>query len=110
MVLDFSGLVPYYRRVQILNINRMTVNLEDFVDKEVIVTLANGNSNEDTVRRNRNMLYPYFFARRAYTSKGHYNLTMPGPLDIVDIQLKTKLKKLNMTKLSEKPLINLLIL
>lgn len=83
----------------------MTVNLENFVDKEVILTLDSGEKVETKIDRNEyRKPYSYWCTvgeyERSYTKDGLYDIDYDNPYNIKSIQLKTKPQELNMTKLS----------
>ena len=90
----------------------MTIDLEDFVDKEVIITLNDGGKYECVFEKNNSIdSYPYYFkdtrwVKPSFTRKGIYDVSFPdGPMNIKSIQLKNQPKQ--MTKLSDKAFQNL---
>lgn len=82
----------------------MTVNLEDFVDKEVVVTFRDGDKVETIIGRNYDSIYSYWVldsgSKRTYTKDGVYDIEYDNPYNIKSIQLKNSPKELNVTKLS----------
>lgn len=93
----------------------MTIDLSQFLDKEVTVTLRNGEKFVTKIKKTSSEVYP-FYCKRSDHSDGTVTYTKDGivdidldwhTLDIVDIQLKTKPQELNMTKLSANAFHNL---
>ena len=89
----------------------MNINLEDFVDKEVIITLNNDQVIETTIRKESDWYsYPYYYQYkdnernvvRIYRKNG---INDNYPYNIKSIQLKNQSKP--MTKLSDKTFQNL---
>lgn len=84
----------------------MTINLENFVDKEVIITLNGGKKAQTIIQRNSDSLYAYWCTIdggiRSYTKDGFYDIEYDSPFNIESIQLKNSPKELNMTKLSNR--------
>ncbi len=88
----------------------MTINLSQFVDKEVIVKFRCGKTQEGVIKKSWDLLdhHPFYFPYREPTHIVYYYYTQSGcryaptgydgHLDIVDIQLKPQK---TMTKLSE---------
>ena len=70
----------------------MQIDLEEFVDKKVIVNLRSGQVIETVINVNKNTIYPYSIGSgrtyKGYTRYGDYNICGSGPLDIVKIELK----------------------
>lgn len=85
-----------------INQSFKVIDLEEFLNKEVVVTLGDGTKIAEIIRKNENSIYPYSFSceypRKSYTRDGHYNAYMSGPFDIVKIELKQPQK--TMTQLS----------
>ena len=89
----------------------MIINLENFLHKEVIITLSDGKKVHTSIQRYTHLVYSYWCLVdgriRSYTKDGIYDIECNSPFDIKSIQLKTKPKELNMTKLSNTTFHNL---
>ena len=91
----------------------MTINLEDFVDKEVIITLNNGQVIETTVHKESDWYvgsYPYYYQykdkeRNVVRISRKNGINDNYLYNIKSIQLKNQYKP--MTKLSDKAFRNL---
>ena len=84
----------------------MKIDLEEFVDKKVIVNLRSGQVIETVINVNKNTIYPYSIGSgrtyKGYTRDGYYNFCEPGPFDIIKIEIKQPQQPQNqMTKLSD---------
>ena len=77
----------------------MTVNLEDFVDKEVVVTFRDGDKVETIIGRNYDSIYSYWVldsgSKRTYTKDGVYDIEYENPFNIQHIQLKEQMTNLS---------------
>lgn len=73
----------------------MTIDLSQFVDKEVLITLRNGEEFVTTLKKQYPRTYPYYFSHLSrhylsYTESGTHDLnllTQRSPLDIIKIKL-----------------------
>lgn len=96
---------PRYH-IQILHLHKMTIDLEQFVGKECVITLNNDRVFESLVEKSDSNSYPYLLKNGEYihtfTRKGIYDDVYPeNGMAIKSIRLKTPTKPMNTPELPE---------
>ena len=69
-----------------------TVDLSQFVDKEVVITLRDGSKSMGTVQRSTCSIYPYWIDGHSYTQDGMWSLQLGCVYNIVHIKLAEEKK------------------
>ena len=69
----------------------MTIDLSQFVDKEVVITLRDGSKSMGTVERTTCSDYPYSIDDYSYNQKGELSVNY-GTYDIIHIKLAEEKK------------------